>query len=882
LEHDAPRTVHRSDYSPPDYLVDDVELHFDLGEDETVVRATLCFRRNPARAEASPDLVLDGEGLELRRIVLDGRALPSSDYAVDERSLTIPGVPSRFTLETEVAIHPERNTALEGLYRSHRMFCTQCEAEGFRRITYYLDRPDVLARFTVTIAADADRFPVLLSNGNPDGSGDAGSGRAWARWRDPFPKPSYLFALVAGNLVQLEDHFVTRSGRRVPLRILVEPQNADKCAHAMRSLQYSMTWDEEVYGREYDLDVFHIVAVDDFNMGAMENKGLNIFNSKYVLARPDTATDDDYAAIEGVVAHEYFHNWTGNRVTCRDWFQLSLKEGLTVFRDQEFSGDRGSRAVRRIGDVQLLRIYQFAEDSGPMAHPVRPDSYIEINNFYTTTVYNKGAEVVRMIHTLLGSDRFRAGSDLYFERHDGQAVTCDDFVQAMEDASGVDLGQFRLWYSQAGTPLLHVRRHYDAGSRVFTLELAQECPPTPAQDDKLPMHIPVRAALLAPDGSELPMRLEGEEESSAPTTRVLELRRAKETFRFVDVPVAPVPSLLRGFSAPVRLEGAWSYEDLAFLAAHDGDAFNRWEAGQQLALGHMLELVEARRTGGPLELPADVLRAFRNTLRSTGLDEAFIARALVLPTESYVADQMTEVDVDGIHAVRCHLRRELARACRTELEERFRACRAEGPTSLESAAVGRRALAAVCLGFLSRLGERSSEILAFEQFAIADNMTESIAALAVLSHLDCQERRWALDQFYSRWKHDPLVIDKWLGVQAMSELPGTLAEVQRLMHHEAFDIRNPNKVRSLVGAFCSANAVRFHDPSGAGYRFLADSVLQLDALNPQVAARMAGIFSRWRRFDEGRREMQRTELTRIVAEPDLSRDVFEVVTKSLS
>jgi len=882
LEHDAPRTVHRGDYRPPDYLIDEVELRFELGEEESTVRATLSVRRNPARTDASPDLLLDGEGLELRSISLDGRALSAGEYRLDERSLVIPAVPSRFTLATEVAVHPERNTALEGLYRSRTMFCTQCEAEGFRRITYFVDRPDVLALFTTTIVADAERYPVLLSNGNPDGHGRTEDGRGWARWRDPFPKPCYLFALVAGRLTVLEDSFVTRSGRLVPLKIFVEPQNADKCEHAMRSLQHSMTWDEEVYGREYDLDVFSIVAVDDFNMGAMENKGLNIFNSKYVLARPDTATDDDYAAIEGVVAHEYFHNWTGNRVTCRDWFQLSLKEGLTVFRDQEFSGDRGSRAVRRIGDVQLLRIYQFAEDSGPMAHPVRPDSYIEINNFYTTTVYNKGAEVVRMMHTLLGAERFRAGTDLYFERHDGQAVTCDDFVKAMEDASGVDLTQFRLWYSQAGTPVLHVRRHYDAAARTFTLEIEQETPPTPAQDDKLPMHIPVSTALLGPDGRELPMRLDTEDAAPETPTRVLELRAARETYRFVDVPVEPVPSLLRGFSAPVRLEGAWSDSDLAFLAANDGDAFNRWEAGQQLALRCMLELVEGRRAGREPELPAELLRAFRNTLLAPGLDEAFLARALVLPTESYVADHMAEVDVEGIHFVRRFLREALAKACVTELEERFRACRGDGSTSLEAAAVGRRALAGVCLAYLSRLGERSSEVLAFEQFAIADNMTEVITALGVLSHLDCQERRWALDEFYARWKHDPLVVDKWLGVQATSELPGTLAEVERLMGHEAFDVRNPNKVRSLVGAFCSANAVRFHDASGAGYRFLADNVLRLDKLNPQVAARMVGIFSRWRRYDEARREMQRKELARIVAEPSLSRDVFEVVTKSLS
>ncbi len=882
MEQDAPRTVHRSDYRPPDYLIDEVELHFELREEESTVRATLSVRRNPARPDASADLLLDGEGLELRFLSLDGRRLEQNEYALDDRNLRIPNVPPSFTIVTEVAVHPERNTALEGLYRSHTMFCTQCEAEGFRRITYFIDRPDVLARYTTTIVADAERYPVLLSNGNPDGCGDAGGGRGWARWRDPFPKPSYLFALVAGKLTVLEDSFVTQSGRRVPLRVYVEPRNADKCAHAMRSLKNSMTWDEEVYGREYDLDVFSIVAVDDFNMGAMENKGLNIFNSKYVLARPDTATDDDYAAIEGVVAHEYFHNWTGNRVTCRDWFQLSLKEGLTVFRDQEFSGDRASRAVRRIGDVQLLRIYQFAEDSGPMSHPVRPDSYIEINNFYTTTVYNKGAEVIRMMHTLLGRERFRAGTDLYFERHDGQAVTCDDFVKAMEDASGIDLTQFRLWYSQAGTPVLRVKRHYDAIAHTFALEIEQECPPTPAQDEKQPMHIPVSTALLGPDGREMPMRLAGETVAPETPTRVLELRAARETFRFVDVAVEPVPSLLRGFSAPVRVEGAWTDADLGFLAAHDGDAFNRWEAGQQLALRRMLALVEDRRAGRELDLPFDLLHAFRNTLLSRELDDAFLARALVLPTESYLADQMVEVDVESIHFVRSFLRRSLATACREELEERFRALRGDGPTSLDSVAVGRRALAGVCLAYLSRLGERASELLVFEQFAIADNMTESITALAVLSHLDCQERRWALDEFYARWKHDSLVVDKWLGVQATSELPGTLADVERLMGHESFDIKNPNKVRSLVGAFCSANAVRFHDASGAGYRFLADNVLRLDALNPQVAARMAAIFSRWRRYDERRREMQRAELARIVAEPNLSRDVFEVATKSLS
>ena len=882
MEHETPRTVRRSDYRPPEYLLEDVELRFDLDEEGTTVHSTIVVRRNPARPDAGRDLVLDGEGLEIRSLSIDGRTLAPSEYEQDEKSLRLRRVPGHFTLKSEVVIHPETNTALEGLYRSGGMFCTQCEAEGFRRITWFLDRPDVLSRFTVTICADRERYPVLLSNGNPDGEGDLDDGRHWSRWRDPWPKPSYLFALVAGRLTVLDDSFVTMSGRTVPLRIWVEPQNADKCEHAMRSLKHSMEWDERVYGREYDLDVFSIVAVDDFNMGAMENKGLNIFNSKYVLARPETATDDDYAAIEGVVAHEYFHNWTGNRVTCRDWFQLSLKEGLTVFRDQEFSGERSSKAVRRIGDVQVLRIYQFAEDSGPMAHPVRPDSYLEINNFYTTTVYNKGAEVVRMMHTLLGPERFRAGMDLYFSRHDGQAVTCDEFVQAMQDASGEDFSQFRLWYSQAGTPLLRVQRSYDSKAKTFTLKIDQECPATPGQDDKLPMHIPVATALLGPDGAPLPMRLEGEASAPETPTRVLELRAAHEEFRFVGVPVEPVVSLLRGFSAPVRVEGASSDRELAFLAAHDGDAFNRWEAAQQLALRRMLELIAARREGRQLELPEDLLLAFRNTLTAKGLDEAFVARALVLPTESWVADQMPEVDVDGIHAVRRFLREELAAACRDELLARYWSCRAEGEHSLDPAAVGRRSLAGTCLAYLSRLGARSMEALAYDQFSRADNMTDMMAALGVLSHIDCPERRRALAEFYERFHHDPLVVDKWLSVQATSELRGTLAEVEKLMAHEAFDIRNPNRVRSLVGAFCSANAVRFHDVSGGGYRFLADNVLRLDALNPQVAARMAGMFSRWRRYDEARRDLQKIALERIVAEKSLSRDVFEVATKSLS
>ncbi|HYC53707.1 MAG TPA: aminopeptidase N [Candidatus Binatia bacterium] len=881
MEQTAAVTVYRKDYQPPQFRIDEVDLRFELGDEGTRVRSCLSLRRNPDHPSPGPDLVLDGEGLELRSISLDGRELTPAEYELTDKSLRIANVPERFSLVTEVLIHPEANTALEGLYRSGGMFCSQCEAEGFRHITFFADRPDVLARFTTTIVADGARYPVLLSNGNPDGSGVLDDGRSWARWRDPFPKPCYLFALVAGNLSCLEDEYVTTSGRRVILRIYVEPQNADKCDHAMRSLKRSMKWDEDVYGREYDLDVFHIVAVDDFNMGAMENKGLNVFNSKYVLARPDTATDDDYTAIEGVIGHEYFHNWTGNRVTCRDWFQLSLKEGLTVFRDQEFSADMASRAVKRIGDVQVLRVHQFAEDAGPMAHPVRPDSYMEINNFYTSTVYNKGAEVVRMMHTLLGPERFRAGMDLYFERHDGQAVSCDDFVAAMEDASAMDLSQFRLWYSQAGTPRLHVSRKYDATERALTLEVAQETPATPGQAEKLPVHLPMAMALLGSDGREMPLQLEGEQSAPETPTRVLQIRKAHEVFRFVGVREEPVPSLLRGFSAPVCLDGAYEDRDLAFLAAHDSDAFNRWEAGQQLALRRMLSLIEARRAGRELELPRDLADAFRKTLTSD-LDPALIAKALVLPSESYVADQMAEVDVDAIHFVRNFLRQRLAETHREELLARYRAGRTGAPYSLAPEAVATRSLTNVCLAYLSKLQGQEPCDIVYGQFRDADNMTDSIAALAVLSHVDCPERRVALDAFYARWKGEPLVVDKWLGVQAMSELPGTLDEVVRLTEHEAFDIKNPNKVRALIGAFCGANAVRFHEATGAGYRFLADNVLRLDALNPQVAARMTGLMSRWRRYDEGRRNLMRAELARLVAEPSLSRDVYEVATKSLA
>ncbi len=876
----APRTTYLKDYSPPPYRVETVDLRFDLGEGTTHVRSALRMRRDAAAAPGTP-LVLDGQDLELVSLALDATPLTAGRYQRGPESLTIEDVPADFTLTVETRIRPEANTALEGLYRVGGLFCTQCEAEGFRKITYFPDRPDVMARFTTTLVADREACPVLLSNGNPVERGDLGDGRHWVRWEDPFPKPSYLFALVAGRLVEVADTFVTRSGRQVALRIYVEPQNADKCAHAMRSLQEAMRWDEEVFGLEYDLDIYMIVAVDSFNMGAMENKGLNVFNSKYVLARPDTATDADYSGIQGVVAHEYFHNWTGNRVTCRDWFQLSLKEGLTVFRDQEFSADMNSRAVERIGDVRRLRTVQFAEDAGPMAHPVRPDAYIEINNFYTPTVYEKGAEVIRMTRALLGREGFRRGMDLYFARHDGQAVTIEDFLRAMEDANRADLAQFRLWYSQAGTPEVAVSEQYDPATRSYALTLSQHCPPTPGQPEKRPMHIPVALGLLDASGRDIPLRLETEA-TAVGTTRVISLREPEQTFRFADVPERPVLSLLRGFSAPVRLRAEQSDEELAFLMAHDSDPFNRWDAGQRLATRVLLALADDARAGRPLVCPEHLAQAFRRVLETSASDPAFAAEALSLPGESYLMDQMAVADPDAAHTARDFLRGALAQALRGPFEATYRASQGEGPYRVEPREMGRRALKGLCLAYLSEIPGPNQAAPAVDQLRRADNMTDTMAALSVLANLDVPERTEALDAFYHRWHADPLVVDKWLALQASSRLPGTLAEVERLLTHPAFELRNPNRVRALIGAFAHGNPVRFHAASGEGYAFLAERVIELDPLNPQVAARMLAPMSRWRRFDPARQALMRAQLERVLAREGLSKDVFEVASKSLA
>lgn len=887
MSDSTPKTVYLKDYTPSAFLIDTVDLDVAVFEDHTRVRSRLAVRRNSAAADASAALVLDGEALALDSVAIDGRALGEGDYILTPEHLTIPAVPAAFVLETVVRIRPQDNTKLSGFYVSKDGCFTQCEAEGFRRITFFIDRPDVMSRYTTTLHADRSRYPVLLANGNlvdagDETSQDRGVPRHWAKWVDPFPKPSYLFAMVVAKLDVLEDTFVTRSGKTARLAIYVEPGKLDQTAFAMEALKKSMKWDEDVFGLELDLDQYMIVAVGDFNMGAMENKGLNIFNTKYILARPDIATDVDYQNIDRVVAHEYFHNWTGNRVTCRDWFQLSLKEGLTVFRDQEFGADMYSRAVQRIREVRNLRARQFPEDAGPMAHPVRPQSYMEISNFYTATVYDKGAEVVRMIHTLIGRENFRKGMDLYFERHDGQAVTTDDFVQAMADASGADLTQFRRWYDQAGTPVLEVSDAYEASAKRYTLTVRQSCPPTPGQPEKAPFHIPLAVGLMAPDGRDLPLALEGETlRSHQGTTRVLSVTEAEQRFVFGDVPERPVPSLARDFSAPIELRYDYGVPRLTHVMAHDADPFNRWEAGQRLATALMLKGIEDCRAGRPFRAPEAFVSAFARVLADAPADPAFAAEALSLPSETYLAEQMAVVDPDAIHAVRTGFAKTLGEVLRDELLEAYEANAVPGPYSPDAGAAGRRALRNLSLAYLMETGTAEACRFASAQLNAGGNMTDAGAALGVLAEFDCAERARALETFYTQWKDEPLVMDKWLRVQAMSRLPGTLSEVKRLIDHPAFSIRNPNKVYALIGGFAMGNHVRFHAADGSGYDFLAEKVIALDRLNPQVASRMARAFDRWKKFDAGRKKHARNALERIRGTAGLSKDVAEIVTKSL-
>ncbi len=874
------KTIYLKEYKKPDFLISHVELTFDLGEEQTRVYSVLQVTRNTSD-EAAP-LILMGECLELGEIKLDGVLLGSSACEVTDTRLTIADVPNRFSLEIETFIKPQENFSLEGLYKSSGNYCTQCEAEGFRKITYFLDRPDVMSLFTTTIIADKEKYPVLLSNGNPEDSGEMDDGRHWAKWRDPFKKPCYLFALVAGDLGFIEGHYTTKSGRDVLCRIYVQHHNIDQCDHAMVSLKKSMQWDEETYGREYDLDVYNIVAVDDFNMGAMENKGLNVFNSKYVLAKQDTATDTDFIGIEAVIGHEYFHNWSGNRITCRDWFQLTLKEGLTVFRDQQFTADMNAAAPKRIDDVNVLRSAQFAEDAGPMAHPIQPESYQEINNFYTVTVYNKGAEVIRMIHTLIGKEKFRQGMDLYFEKHDGQAVTIEEFVSAMEEAGQVDFQQFRRWYKQAGTPEISVTESFDAASEKYTLELSQQTPATPGQDEKLPFHIPVKISLMDQDAKLLPLQMAGQSPASG-ASMVLNLVEQQQRFEFENIKTKPVLSILQGYSAPVKLHFERDDEELAFCMAHEADEFNRWEAGQQLSSRLILSMVESIKKGEALMLPDYYVQACKKILLEKTLDKALIARALTLPSLMYIGEMLPVIDVDEIHQAREFIYSQLAKELKDELLNVYQENSQSGSQqrfSLSPESMAKRFLKNQSLAYLMYLGDQG-ESLAELQFYEADNMTDQMAAFKSLVHHQAASSDKVLEEFYQQWQNDNLVMDKWFSVQATIPHVSSIARVKKLFEHADFDIKNPNRVRSLLGVFSAANPLCFHETGGSGYELLGRYIETIDAINPQIASRLCVPLTRWKRFSEVRQALMKAQLQRLIALPALSNDVSELVEKSL-
>lgn len=877
----APSTIFLKDYQPPVYLIEHVKLHFELHETRTIVTSTILVKLNDANLQNEKLFQLDGQNLELLSIKIDGQKLSDKDYRCDNEVLTIVKIPDSCEVEIQTNINPEENKALEGLYLSSGMFCTQCEAQGFRRITYFPDRPDVMSTYEVTIIGDKEKYPILLSNGNLIDKGESENGKHWVTWQDPSLKPSYLFALVAGDLFCKEDTFTTMSGREILLQVFVEHENSHKCEHALISLKQAMKWDEDAYGREYDLDIYMIVAVNDFNMGAMENKGLNVFNASCVLASPETATDADYYNIQSIIAHEYFHNWSGNRVTCRDWFQLSLKEGFTVFRDQEFSADLNSRAVKRIDDVNVLRTHQFAQDAGPMAHPIRPDHYIEISNFYTVTVYNKGAEVVRMIRNLIGEEGFRKGTDLYFERYDGQAVTTEDFVSSMEDANSIDLSLFQHWYSQAGTPVLEVTTTFNEKEKTFKLDIKQSCPDTPGQKNKKPFHIPLNVGLLDQDGSDILLELKDDASTTASTIKILEMKKQAETFTFLNISSKPMLSLNRGFTSPVKIVLSQNDDDLAFIFAHDSDEFNRWEAGQTLAINTLLDLVADIQKNKPLSIDNKVIKAFRNTLVHSELDKALIAQALTLPSESYLADQCEIVDVEAIHQAREFMRNELATALKDDFKNIYELGQSNAKYLFGADEMARRDLNHICLSYLMCLREDETIKMCTNKIDNANNMTEVLSSLSILSHHDNSSRQQALDSFYDKWKHDAQVVEKWLAIQAASDLPDILEKVKTLMQHDAFTLTNPNKVRSLIGRFCAGNIVHFHAVDGSGYKFLADQVLALDSMNPQIAARLIQSMSRWRRYDEARQSLMKEQLERIVATKGLSKDVYEITSRSL-
>lgn len=863
----APQVKYRKDYQAPSHTITDIDLTFDLYDNDTIVTAL----SKVVQKGESTTLELDGEGLELRSVKVNGEDW--AHHEVKEASLVLSDLPAEFELEIITKIDPEANTALEGLYKSGGAFCTQCEAEGFRRITYYLDRPDVLAKYTTKVIADKATYPYLLSNGNRIAQGEAENGRHWVQWQDPHPKPAYLFALVAGDFDVLRDKYTTMSGRNVDLEIFVDKGNLDRAGHAMTSLINSMKWDEERFGLEYDLDIYMIVAVDFFNMGAMENKGLNIFNSKFVLANDQTATDRDYLGIEAVIGHEYFHNWTGNRVTCRDWFQLSLKEGLTVFRDQEFSSDLGSRAVNRIDNVRIIRGPQFAEDASPMSHPIRPDKVIEMNNFYTLTVYEKGSEVIRMYHTLLGEEGFQKGMKLYFERHDGTAATCEDFVSAMEDATGVDLKQFRLWYSQSGTPTLRVNSEYNAEAKTYALTVEQFTEATQDQAEKQALHIPFDIELYDSKGQIIPLIINGES-----VHNVLDIKQDKQTFVFENVADQPVPSLLREFSAPVKLEYDYSDAELIFLMKHATNDFARWDASQMLLAKYIRQNVNNVQTGSEVQLSEDLIDAFRGVLLDENLEPAFIAQVFSLPSINEITGWYKQIDVDAVDTVLNSITVSLSAALEDELSATYHTLK-QAEYTIDHAAIGKRALRNQCLQFLAHTDKGNTLVKA--QYEAANNMTDTIAAMSAANsaQLECREELMA--DYSDKWKHDGLVMDKWFALQGTNPAEDALEKVKATMNHEAFSLKNPNRTRSLIGSFLAANPVRFHDKSGSGYQFAGEILRQLNDSNPQVASRMIDPLLKFRKYDEARQAMIRAELEKLKAMDNLAKDLFEKVTKAL-
>jgi aminopeptidase N len=883
----TPHPIYLKDYREPDFWIPQVHLTFELGDEITRVKSILTLERN-AKAAKDAALVLNGEHLKLVSVAVDGRTLGAGEYMVTDTLLTLKNLPEKSEVAIETELEPHKNLACEGLYRSSGIFCTQCEAESFRRITYFMDRPDVMSVYTVTIRAEKEKYPMLLSNGNPISHRDLEGGRHEVVWNDPHRKPCYLFALVAGNMGVLTDTFKTRSGREVKLEIYARKGLQDRCAHAMESLKWSMKWDEDVYGLEYDLDIFMIVVAEDFNMGAMENKGLNVFNANYVLAKPETATDADFDGITGVVAHEYFHNWTGNRVTCRDWFQLSLKEGLTVFRDQRFSADLGSASVKRIEEITKLRTSQFAEDAGPMSHPVRPSSYISINNFYTTTIYEKGSEVIRMIETIVGRDGFRKGMDLYFKRHDGHAVTTEDFVAAMADANAIDLTQFKNWYDQAGTPTLKADGQHDAAKATYTLTIEQSCAPSPGQPTKKPYHIPVAVGLLGKDGKNISLQLrEGSTVSSGSAhygseTLILHLREAKQTFTFENVKEKPVLSFLRNFSAPVRVQCDWSDDELAFLMSHDSDDFSKWEASQTLVVRATKRLLEDFQNKVPFRKVDHLTDAFESTLATAHDDPAFASLMFSLPAEPYLAQFFSVVDIDGIHEVREYLMREIGRAHHDAFLKIYEKLAKDGTEGIGPKVSGLRALRATALTYLALSDDPKDLALALKQLRGANNMTDELSALSALNRTTHPERKMALSEFYSKWKNETLVMNKWLAVQAISPLPDALDQLRSLAKDPIFDANNPNKIYSLYVAFSRMNLVHFHDKSGSAYRLIADQIIDIDSRNPQVASRLMSAFNQWRSLDDERQTLMKTELSRILAKPGLSSNVFEIASKTLN